>query len=78
MNPPKERQKIELFKSLTDDIGVDSVEITDVVRLGTSTPNKLRLLRIQFANLNHRRSVLVNAKKLRDSSSDVFKGIYIY
>ena len=67
----------KFFKSLTDDIGVDSVEIIDVVRLGTSTPNKLRPLRIQFAKLNHRRSVLVNAKKLQDSSSDVFKGIYI-
>ena len=40
LNPPKERQKID--KSLTDDIGVDSVEIIDVVRLGAST-NKLHL-----------------------------------
>ena len=63
----------EFFKSLTDDIGVDSVEIVDVIRLGTSTPNKLHPLRIQFANLSHRRSVLVNAKKLWDSSSDVLK-----
>ena len=67
----------ELFKSLTDDIGVDSVEIIDVVRLDTSTPNKLRPLRIKFANLNHRMYVLINAKKLQDSSSDAFKGIYI-
>ena len=45
--------------------------------MDASTPNKLRPIRVQFANLSHRRSVLVNAKKLQDSSSDVFKGIYI-
>ena len=67
----------DFFKSIINDVGVDSVEIIDVVRLGASTPNKLRPLRVQFANLSHRRSVLVNAKKLWDSSSDVFKGIYI-
>ena len=45
--------------------------------MGAKTSDKLRPLRVQFNNLGHRRSVLVNAKKLRDSSSDVFKGVYI-
>lgn len=67
----------EFFNSLINDIGVDPVDVIDVVRLGAKTPNKLRPLRVQFNNLSHRRSVLVNAKKLRNSSSDVFKGIYI-
>ena len=66
----------ENFKSLIDDIGLDSIEIIDAVRLGASTPNKLHPLRVQYANLSQRRSFLVNAKKLRDSSSDVFK-VYI-
>ena len=56
------------------DIGVGSVDIAEVVRL---TVNKIRPLRVQFTNLSHRRSVLVNAKRLRDSSSGVFRGIYI-
>ena len=45
--------------------------------MDAKSSNKLHLLRVQFNNLDPRRSVLVNAKKLRDSSSDVFKGIYI-
>ena len=51
--------------------------VIDIVHLGAKTSDKLRPLRVQFNNLGHRRSVLVNAKKLRDSSSDVFKGVYI-
>ena len=67
----------EFFNSLIDHIGIDPVDVIDVVRLGAKTSDKLRPLRVQFNNLGHRRSVLVNAKKLRDSSSDVFKGVYI-
>ena len=67
----------EFFNSLIDDIGVNLVDVIDVVRLGAKTPNKLHSLRVQFNNLGHRRLVLANAKKLCDSSSDVFKGIYI-
>ena len=67
----------EFFNSLIDHIGIDPVDVTDVVRLGAKTSDKLRPLRVQLNNLGHRRSVLANAKKLRDSSSDIFKGIYI-
>ena len=67
----------EFFNSLIDHIGIDPVDVTDVVRLGAKTSDKLRPLRVQLNNLGHRRSVLANAKKLRDLSSDIFKGIYI-
>ena len=66
----------EFFNSLIDHIGIDPVDVTDVVRLGAKTSDKLRPLRVQLNNLGHRRSVLANAKKLRDLSSDIFKGIY--
>ena len=67
----------KFFNSLTDNIGVGPVDVTDIIRLGAKTSNKIRPLRVQFNNLGHRRSVLINAKKLRDSSSDLFKGIFI-
>ena len=67
----------EMFDALVEDIGAGPVDVIDVVRLGAKSSNKLRPLRVQFNNLGHRKSVLANAKKLRDSSSDVFKGIYI-
>ena len=38
----------DFFKSIINDVGVDSVEIINVVRLGASAPNKLRPLRVQF------------------------------
>jgi len=58
-----------------EDVGVGSVDIVEVVRLGAITVNMIWPLRVQFTNLSHRRSVLANAKRLRDSSSEVFKGI---
>ena len=67
----------ETLNAIMKDIGVGSVDIAEVVRLGAITVNKIRPLRVQFTNLSHRRSVLANAKRLRDSSSGVFKGIYI-
>ena len=36
---------------------------------------KSRPLRVQFKDLSHKRSVLVKAKKLRESSSSTFKEI---
>ena len=66
-----------MFDAFVEDIGAGPVDLIDVVRLGAKSSNKLRPLRVQFNNLGHRRSVLANAKRLRDSSSDVFKGIYI-
>ena len=66
-----------MFDALVEDIGAGPVDVIDVVRLGAKSSNKLRPLRVQFNNLGHRRSVLANTKKLHDSSSDVFKGIYI-
>ena len=67
----------ETLNAIMKDIGVGSVDIAEVVRLGVITVNKIRPLRVQFTNLSHRRSVLANTKRLRDFSSGVFKGIYI-
>ena len=63
--------------SLIDHMGIDPVDVINVVYLGAKTSDKLRPLRVQFNNLGHRRSVLVIAKEFRDSSADVFKGVYI-
>ena len=63
--------------SLIDDIGAGPVDIVDVVRLGARSSDKSRPLRVQFKDLSHKRSVLVKAKKLRESSSSTFKEVFI-
>ena len=60
-----------------EDIGIAPVNIADVTRLGAKVANKSRPLRVQFNNVSQRRSVLSNAKKLRNSSSRSFKEIFI-
>ena len=67
----------EFFNSLVEDIGIAPVDIADVTRLGAKVANKSRPLRVQLNNLSQRRSVLSNAKKLRNSSSRSFKEIFI-
>ena len=73
----KERQTEDRnsFKYLINNIGVDSVEIIDIVHLGVSiyTPNKLHPLRVQVANISHKRFVLVNDGILHQ----VFSRVYI-
>ena len=52
--------------------------IIDARRLGTSTDkSKPRPLRIEFRDLNTKRDVLTNAKKFRDSESDIAKNLFI-
>ena len=60
-----------------EDIGIAPVDIADVTRLGAKVANKSCPLRVQLNNLSQRRSVLSNAKKLRNSSSRSFKEIFI-
>ena len=67
----------DFFNSLVNTIGVGPVDIADIVRLGSKTPNKIRPLRVQCNNMKQRRSVLANAKKLRDASSSIFKKVYV-
>ena len=66
----------DFFNSLVNTIGVGPVDIADIVRLGSKTPNKIRPLRVQCNNMKQR-SVLANAKKLRDASSSIFKKVYV-
>ena len=73
----RKTEDIEFFNSLVEDICIAPVDIADVARLGAKVSSKSRPLRVQFNNLSHRRSVLSNAKKLRDSSSRLFKEIFI-
>ena len=66
----------KFFDSLMDSIGVGPVDIVNIVHLGTKSSGKLRPLRVQFNSIEQRRIVLANARKLRDSTSAVFrKGI---
>ena len=67
----------EFFNSLVEDIGIAPVDIADVTHPGAKIANKSRPLRVQLNNLSQRRSVLSNAKKLRNSSSRSFKEIFI-
>ena len=67
----------DFVNSLVDSIGAGPIDIVDVVRLGAKASNKPRPLRVQLSNLSHRRSILAKAKKLRESSSSIFKEVFI-
>ena len=72
----RKTEDIEFFNSLVEDVGIAPVDIADVTCLGAKVANKFHPFRVQFNNLSHRRSVLRNARKLRDSSSRLFKKNY--
>ena len=67
----------KFLDTLINSIGAGPVDIVNIVRLGAKSSGKFRPLRVQFANMEHRRAVLTNARKLHDSSSSVFKKVYI-
>ena len=49
---------------------------TSVTRLGKKVDNKNRLMKVQVANLSHKRRLLINAKMLKQCSGD-FQNIYL-
>ena len=68
---------MDFVLSLINDIGASPVNIVDVVCLGARSSDNSRPLKVQFKDLSHKRSALVKAKKLRESSSSTFKGVFI-
>ena len=72
--------KEQLNKIITEDIGVNLDEDSDIIdsrRFGAPTPGKPRPLKIVFKSLDVKRNVLTNAKKLRQSEKPICKTLYI-
>ena len=75
---PKGKQNdMDFVFSLINDTGASPVNIVDVVCLGARSSDNSLPLRVQFKDLSHKRSALVKAKKLRESLSSTFKGVFI-
>ena len=53
------------------------MEPVSVVRLGSKIPPKGRLMSVQVVSLNIKRTILSNAKKLRNIQSAQMKDVYI-
>ena len=66
-------------KSVADiakSIDAGPVEIVNIIRLGKKLDGRPRLMKVQLSNLNQKRKILSNAKKLRESSSS-FQKVYV-
>lgn len=70
---------IKLVLGIMKEIGVDYVEVASAVRLGLRNNNSSgdRLLWVQVSNVNVKRHILSNAKKLCNVKCDLLKE-YIY
>ena len=70
---------IKLITDITKAIGVDNVEVVNTDRLGQrkNSSSGGRLLRVQVSNLNTKKHILSNAKKLRNVKHEPIKGVYI-
>ena len=79
--PEKVAADIEkMTEIITEELGVGLSTRNGIInarRLGSKIDNKPRPLRIEFKDLNSKRDVLTNAKKLRNSSDKVAKVLYI-
>ena len=61
---------------IADKIGIGSVDVSSTVRLGKIIEGRSRLLKVHLCNLQHKRLLLSNAKKLKGLSG-VHQKIYI-
>ena len=67
----------KFFAFLVDSIGAGPVDIVDIAHLGAKSSGKLCPLRVRFNSMEQRKIVLTNARKLCDSTSTVFKKVYV-
>ena len=66
-------------KSVADiakSIDAGPVDIVNITRLGKKLDGRSRLMKVQLSNLNQKRKILSNTKKLRESSSS-FQKVYV-
>ena len=74
----KRREDDKKFVSnAVKEIGVDNPDIINTTRLGQINESKVRLLKVEFQNLPLKRSILSNAKKLCNASSEQLRKVYI-
>ena len=67
----------KFVQKVANEIGVKQLEIVEVVRLGQHRNDNVRLLKVQVGNLSLKRLLLSNAKKLRLSSSEPLRKVFI-
>ena len=63
--------------NVAKEIGVEKLEIVNVVCLGQHKSENDRSLKVQVSNLNFKRLLLVNAKKLHLSNSEQLRKVFI-
>jgi len=65
-----------IVADIANKIGICVVDVSSTVRLGKKIEGRSRLLKVHLCNLQHKRLLLSNAKKLKSLSS-TFQKIYI-
>ena len=75
---PAERKEEDAtyVKNIAAQINVPDIDIKAVIRLGKKT-NKPRLTKIQFSTVSQKRSILQNARQLKEAGNDEMERIFI-
>ena len=66
----------KFVSNVVKEIGVDHPDIVAAKRLGLFNESKVWLLKVKVRNLLLKRSILLNAKKLRNTNSEQLCKIY--
>lgn len=70
-------EDIESADEIMAEIGCSDIKIETAIRLGKVTEGKTRLLKVRLPSSTKKRVALSNAKRLRQSSSDTLKKVFI-
>ena len=67
----------KFLSNIVKEIDIDDPDIVAAMELGQFNESRIRLLKIEVRNLPLKRSILLNAKKLRNTNSEHLHKIYI-
>ena len=77
-DPPSRReQDVKFIHNVANEVGVNQLEITNIIRLGQPSETGTCLLKVAVSNLQSKRQLLFKAKNLWQAKSDQLQKVFI-
>ena len=70
-------QDLQFIHTLAKELGVNHLEITNIIRLGQPRESGARLLKVSVSSFQSKKQLLSKAKNLRQAKSEHLRKVYI-
>lgn len=73
----RREQDVKFILTVANELGINQLEITNIIHLGQPSETGTRLLKVAVSNFQSKRQLLSKAKNLRQAKSDQLRKVFI-